>query len=74
LELTAPYDPLIFLGGNSQMNYSFHRGLIESISYGSHYYLTEGMITKGIFQVQPGAPQQITMNDERKFDGWRLRK
>ena len=72
LQLTNPYEPATFLSGAQQNQYSFHRGLIESISCGSHFFLTEGTLKKEVIQT-PGGPQ-TRINDERIYDGWRFMK
>jgi len=70
LQLTSKYDPNSTLGNQPQVNYAFRRALIESVQSGSHYFISEGTLTREQQQVAPGV-QQITIRDQRNFEGWR---
>jgi len=70
LEFTSKYDPNGILGTNPQINYSFKRALIESFDGGSHFFISEGTLTKQQIQVQPGV-LQTAIQDQRTFEGWR---
>jgi len=70
LELSSPFDPGVFLGQQTTANYSFRRGLIESIDGGCHVFVSEGKLSRRQVQVQPGLTQQV-VQDERTFEGWR---
>jgi len=70
LELTKAYDPNQLLGTNQTQRYSVKRALIESIAGGSCYFMSEGILSKQIIQIQPGMAQQI-INDQRTFEGWK---
>jgi len=70
LELTTTYDPNQNLGANQTASYSFKRALIESIAGGSYYFISEGILSRQIIQVQPGVAQQM-INDQRTYDGWK---
>lgn len=64
LSLKDRFDPskVIASGGR----YGIKRGLIESISYGSDYHISEGYFISG-----PQMPGQIQVQDNRLFDGWK---
>ena len=66
LELGRPYDPQIALGGQTQLAYSFRRGLIESIAGGVDVFISEGTLRR----VQ-GPQGQSGIHDTRTFEGWR---
>jgi ClpP class serine protease len=70
LELTVAYDPNQILGANSKKQYSVKRALIESIAGGSCYFVSEGVISRQVIQIQPGVVQPI-LNDQRTFEGWK---
>lgn len=70
LELPARYDANVFLGSRPQMDYSFHRGLVDTLSAGTTIYLSEGQLSRRTIQIPPNPPQ-VTLHDERRFDGWR---
>jgi len=71
LELVTPLDFNTMLGANTTVPYSFRRAIIESLTYGSHYFLSEGTLQRTKIQVQPGVHQDA-INDNRKFEGWRF--
>ena len=68
LELRTPYQPATLLGSNSTVDYSFHRGILESIDGGSDIFISEGTLTK---LPQQQINQQIAIQDNRTFEGWR---
>lgn len=70
LELTSKFDPFALIGGNNQLNYSVKRALIESVAGGSHFFITEGVLTTAQAQIQRGVMQNV-VNDQRTFEGWR---
>ncbi len=70
LHFTEKFDPYRIFGGQQQANYSLKRGLIESVSGGSHYFISEGVLTLQQTQAQPGVIQ-TTFQDQRTFEGWR---
>lgn len=70
LLLKEEYDPVKEIGANNQKDYSFKRGLIESVNYGQDAYISEGTLTKNVI-TQPNIPQKIVIEDNRQFDGWR---
>lgn len=65
MELTARYDPGVFLGTQNQAPYVFKRCLIESVDGGSHKFISEGTLQR----VQ--TPQGPGFHDQRTFEGWR---
>lgn len=74
LELTSRYDPNVLIGNQNSIDYSFRRGLIESIYGGTDVFVSEGTITKKQIPLnQPGMPtiMQVAIQDQRKFEGWK---
>lgn len=73
LKLLEPYDPYSLLGANQTMNYVLPRAVIESSKTGSHKFLSEGILTKTVVQqMGPMGPiAQDSINDNRRFEGWR---
>jgi hypothetical protein len=69
LELTVPYDPMIMAASGPERRYSFRRGLIESVSGGSHVYRTEGVLRRQQVQQRPGLVQNA-VQDERTSERW----
>jgi len=70
LDFADPYDPQTYLGTEQEKDYKFARGLVESSGQYGHVFWTEGRLVRQQMQV-PGAPPQITITDQRRFDGWR---
>ena len=58
------------LAGQNEADYGLRRAMIESVSYGSHHFVSEGKLTK-VQLAQPGQQTQIGIQDSRNFDGWR---
>lgn len=74
LELTNRFDPNVLIGNQNTVNYSFRRGLIESIYGGTDVFVSEGTITKKQVPItQPRMPPitRIAIEDQRKFEGWK---
>ena len=71
LELESPYDPAILLNQANNYNYSFRRGLVESIDNGTDVFISEGVLSKQIIAPVPGRPAQINLSDNRIFEGWK---
>ena len=73
LQLLEPYDPYGLLGTNPTVNYTLPRAVIESAKTGSHQFLSEGTLTKTtVQQMGPmGMIAQDSINDNRRFEGWR---
>ena len=70
LQLNTPYNPTALLGQNNQVDYSLPRCLIESVSNGSHRFISEGVLQKTQIQIQPGVVKNA-IDDRRTFEGWR---
>ncbi len=70
LELNVTFQPASFLGSANQKSYNFKRALVESVEGGSHAFSTEGMFRKVQTQSQQGVVN-ITLNEEKNFEGWR---
>jgi len=71
LELTTPFDVNSFLGSQDRASYSFRRALIESVSGGSHSYVSEGEVVRQRVEVQPGFIGDA-IGDQRQLEGWRF--
>ncbi len=73
LKLLEPYDPYSLLGENPTINYVLPRAVIETLKTGSHKFLSEGTLTKTVIQqMGPAGPiAQDSINDSRRFEGWR---
>ena len=69
LELNNVFNPGIMLASQNPCDYSFRRVLIESLSYGTDVFISEGTMQKGI-QATPAGPREF-INDNRIFEGWR---
>lgn len=65
LELTKTFNAQAFLGSDPEKNYSFRRGLIESVNLGSHVFLTEGKFSR---IAAPGHPPRIDQTNSK--EGW----
>lgn len=70
LQLNSPYNPTTLLGQNNQVNYNLARCLIESVTGGSHRFISEGILRKTQVQIQPGVLRNA-IDDQRTFEGWR---
>jgi hypothetical protein len=70
LQLTSVYDPNQILGAGQNKAYSLKRALLESTDSGGNYFISEGVLTKQVMQIQPGLVQPV-INDQRTFEGWR---
>jgi len=73
LSLLDPYDPHSLLGQSQTIDYVFPRAVIESCKTGCHRFLSEGTLTRTMIQqMGPTGPiQQVAINDNRRFEGWR---
>lgn len=69
MKTRIPFSPDTELSGQSQCNYSCSRVIIESVTHGSHQFLSEGTISR-VQMNQNGIPQ-IGIQDVRNFEGWR---
>lgn len=74
LKLLEPYNPIGMLGTDQTLDYALPRAVIESAKTGCHQFISHGTLNKLMMQVQvPGMPpiQQQSIQDNRKFEGWR---
>ncbi|MCG5514476.1 SDH family Clp fold serine proteinase [Ectothiorhodospira shaposhnikovii] len=71
LELTQGYDPNALLGANQQNAYRLVRALIESEAGGSHGFVSEGILGRMVMNA-PDGTQQVALQDQRTYEGWRL--
>ncbi len=69
LELDAAFNINTVIGGQPSVDYKCTRGLIETISGGSHKFVTEGNLSNIKIQT-PSGPQEA-INDKRIFEGWK---
>lgn len=70
LDLQNPFDPNLFLGADAEKEYSFTRGLIESITGGATKFVSRGKLRRTQIQVAPGQMQDAT-EDRRTFEAWK---
>lgn len=73
MQLLEPYDPYSMLGAHPSIDYVLPRAAIESLKAGSHQFVSEGTLTKTVIQQAGplGPVMQETINDNRRFEGWR---
>jgi hypothetical protein len=73
LKLLDPYDPYSMLGGAVTFDYVLARAVIESGKSGCNQFLSQGTLTKtSIQQMGPAGPiAQESINDARRFEGWK---
>jgi len=69
LELKNPYNPADLLSSKNEMQYTFKRCLIESISYGQDAFISIGTLMKNEIPIDGGVPK-IAISDKRIFEGW----
>ncbi len=75
LEFETPYVPNILLNQKNPYQYTFRRGLIESLYNGTDVYVSEGILSLikvggGISPMGP-IPGQNQLQDTRLFEGWK---
>ena len=66
LELKNPYNPSKVLGADGVKNYSFKRGLIESVDYGQDAFISEGTLMKQVMN-----NNQVCISNDLIYEGWR---
>lgn len=74
LKLLDPYDPFTLLGQDQVTSYTLPRAMIETTFFGSHQFISEGVLTKTTtVHPQPNGAviQQDAYHDQRRFEGWR---
>ncbi len=75
LEFTNRYNPNNYIGSDTNKSYKFKRSLIESVSGGSYYFISEGMLSRTQVQTGPGPGMiQQRINDQKTFEGWRYER
>ncbi len=74
LELTSPYDPLLFLKGQNEINYELRRALVESVNAGSHRFVSEGRLAKRRVVDQSKGVMHEGVQDDRTFEGWKYER
>lgn len=70
LELNVPYNPQMYLAQGSPYNYQFKRVIIESISGGSDYFESDGIL-RNVNITLPDGTVQSGVNDQRIYEGWK---
>ncbi len=65
-----PLNAEAVLAGQSHVQYSHVRAVIESTAGGSHRFISEGTFVRQQIQVPPGIVQNA-ISDSRTFEGWR---
>ncbi|MDF9845473.1 MULTISPECIES: hypothetical protein [unclassified Paenibacillus] len=70
LKLNEPFDQQALLGPATNARYEIKRCLIESVEGGSHFFNSEGELSR--VQVQTPNGLQNGINDLRIFEGWRF--
>lgn len=73
LEISNKLDPISHLEGATNKKYEYRRCLLESVEYGSNYFVSEGNYIKKEVEVSPGI-KKTTIEDQRTFEGWRYYK
>jgi len=78
MELDNPFDPQLLLAKSNSVQYSFNRAIIETIGGGSDIFISEGTLSKQVFSQPVLGPNQmpipvnqIFVQDNRTFEGWR---
>ena len=69
LSLRSAFNPDVELAGQPSVEYRAPRALIESLTYGSHQFLSEGRVDR--VEVQGPMGLQVGFQDTRRFEGWR---
>lgn len=69
MKTRTPYSPDTELAGRPNCDYACSRVLIESVSHGSHQFLSEGTISR--VQINQNGIPQVGIQDTRTFEGWR---
>lgn len=69
LKSRVPYSPDTELAGRQTCNYECSRVLIESVTHGSHQFVSRGTISRLQINGPNGLPQ-VGIQDVRTFEGW----
>lgn len=68
LLLTKPFNPNVILGKEDENSYTVTRALIESITGGSHKFISEGVFKRA--QINTPVGPQLGIQDKRTRDEW----
>ena len=76
MELRTPFDINAYAENpGNRTTYVFTRAIIESVKQGAHHFVSEGVMGTTVVanQTHPNSPpvEQIAIQDQRKFEGWR---
>jgi len=71
MALTQPYNPLVLLGQQTQLQYQFNRAIVESVSGGNDAFFSEGLLIKQSIMVPNIQGMQEAIEDQRRFEGWK---
>ena len=72
LLLRDPFSADVEIAGKDETDYSARRAMIESVSHGSHHFISEGKLVRvQISTPQPGHQATVGIQDNRLFEGWR---
>ena len=70
LLLRQDWDTKTYLGNQVSADYHFAKGLLESVSGGSHRFIREGQIVRRLVSRPDSSPKEI-IEDDFEFNGWR---
>ncbi len=70
LQLNEPYNPQTMFGSTNEVPYRLSQAVIESVDFGSHAFVREGILRRVSGQDQHGV-RQVLINDQQLFQGWR---
>lgn len=73
LRLREAFNPDTELGIDQETDYAIPRALIESLSFGSHEFLSKGKL-KRVQVMAPNVMPQIGIEDSRQFEGWETKE
>ena len=72
LELRNPFNPDVYIGKDNVRLYSIKRTLVESLAGKTDSFVSEGQFTRVNIPSTPQIPaQQIAIQDQRIFEGWK---
>ena len=70
LELLNPFNPNLFLGDEPEKEYSFTRGVIESVRGGSTRFISQGKLIRTKTPEEQPQNVQEPLEDRKTFEGW----
>ncbi len=71
LELRKEHSPQELVSPGEKKTYAFPRALIESVVFGSHIFVSEGVLTGTQVEIQPGIVLDAC-HDDRRRESWRF--